>query len=175
MSTRSCIILKVRKEDIGKVMKFNAGLLPVPLGRWEDKDHEGKVWRDETGRNRCRPVEINDLYIGTYCHWDGYLSGVGDALKKRFNDYDSVLNLIIGGSCSCIENNLVRHYANRKKEKWSWIYPKQGKTQKSLVDLFNHCWCEFAYLFDESRGGWSYKTLYGKPENINKRGFKLIK
>lgn len=174
MSTRSCIILKLRKEDIGKKMKFQEGLLPVPLDKWQDKDREGNVWRDETGKNLCKPVEINNQYIGIYCHWDGYPEGVGADLKRHFKDYYSVLNLILGGSCSAIGSN-VRHYANRQGEKWEDITPKQGKYQKDLVDLFNHSWCDYAYLFDEARGEWVFKELCGKPESINKRGFKPMK
>ena len=84
MSTRSVIIVKVRKEDIGKVMKFNEGLLPKPLGKWQDKDHEGKVWRDETGKDLCKPVEIGDQFIGIYCHWDGYPSHNGAILLHHY-------------------------------------------------------------------------------------------
>ena len=174
MSTRSCIIVKVRKEDIGKEIKFNESLLPVPLDSWQEKDREGKVWRDETGKDLCQPVEIKDLYIGIYCHWDGYPSGVGADLKEHFKDYNSVLNLIVGGSCSALGSN-VRHYANRKGERWEYLVPKQGNTQKAIVNAFIHSWCEYVYLFDETRGEWVYKSLCGKPENIHKRGFKVMK
>ena len=40
MSTRSCIMLKVRKEDIGKVMKFDNTKVKVLLG---DANQDGKV------------------------------------------------------------------------------------------------------------------------------------
>jgi hypothetical protein len=176
MSTRSCIIVKVRKEDIGKEMKFNEALLPVPLDRWQDKDHEGKVWRDETGKNLCKPVKINDQYIGIYCHWDGYPEGVGAALKEHFKDYNSVLNLIIGGSCSHIDGENVRHYANRQGEKWGHLKPHQMKFKKDLINLFIDCWAEYAYLFDEEKGIWTYKTLMSASADIViKRPFKELK
>ena len=133
MSTRSFIILKVRKEDIGKVMKFNEGLLPKPLGKWQDKDHEGKVWRDETEQDKCQPVEIGNQFIGIYCHWDGYPDGVGSELVEHFKDYNSILNLILGGSCSSINGGVVRHYANRQGEEWEYLVPSQGKSQTELA------------------------------------------
>jgi len=174
MSTRSCIILKVRKEDIGKLkLKFDVSKLPVPLGKWEYKDGDGKVWRDESGKNLCRPVPINNQYIGIYCHWDGYPSGVGAALKNHFKDYDSVLNLILGGSCSAIDDS-VRHYANRVGEQWRYLAPKQGSSQKDLISYFSNAWVEYAYLYDESRG-WRYKDILGDPEKISKNGFKPMK
>ena len=161
MSTRSFIILKVRKEDIGKVMKFNEGLLPKPLDKWQDKDHEGKVWRDETGKDLCQPVEVKDQFIGVYCHWDGYLSGVGAELKTFFKDYNSVLNLILGGSCSAIDGGVVRHYANRQGEQWEYLVPSQGKSQTELARVGRSSWAEYAYVFDEDKG-WKYADLLNK-------------
>lgn len=161
MSTRSFIIVKVRKEDIGKTMKFNEGLLPKPLDNWQDKDREGNVWRDETGQNLCQPVEIKDQFIGVYCHWDGYPDGVGAELLTHFRDYNSVLNLIIGGSCSAINNGVVRHYANRQKEKWNYLVPSQGKSQTELARVGRGSWAEYAYVFDEATG-WKYANLCNK-------------
>ena len=161
MGTRSCVIIKVRKEDIGKVMKFQAKALPVKVASWVDKDSEGNVWRNETTSSKCKPVEIDSAYIGIYCHWDGYPSGVGASLLNSFHTYDEVLNLILGGSCSSINNEVIRHYANRKGEKWDWIKPMQGKTQKALVNYFDGSWAEYAYLFDEERG-WCYKPIGDK-------------
>ena len=162
MSTRSFIIVKVRKEDIGKTMKFNEGLLPKPLDKWQEKDREGKVWHDETGQNLCQPVEIKDQFIGVYCHWDGYPDGgVGDELKTHFKDYNSVLNLILGGSCSTINNGVVRHYANRQQEKWNYLVPSQGKSQTELARVGRSSWAEYAYVFDEATG-WKYADLCNK-------------
>ena len=175
MGTRSCIIVKVRKEDIGKEIKFNEQPLPAPLDKWESKDLNGKVWRDETGRDLCQPVGINSQYIGIYCHWDGYPSGIGYELKTYFKDYNSVLNLIIGGSCSSIGNGVVRHYANRQGEKWEYLLPKQGKTLKEVVTAFMRADAEYAYLYDETRGEWVYKPLYGTFEKVHKIGFKTMK
>ena len=161
MSTRSFIILKVRKEDIGKVMKFNEGLLPKPLGKWQDKDHEGKVWRDETEQDKCQPVEIGNQFIGIYCHWDGYPDGVGSELVEHFKDYNSILNLILGGSCSSINGGVVRHYANRQGEEWEYLVPSQGKSQTELARVGRSSWAEYAYSFDEATG-WKYADLCNK-------------
>ncbi len=169
MSTRSFIIVKVRKEDIGKVMKFNENLLPKPLDKWQDKDREGNVWRDETGKDLCKPVEIDNQFIGIYCHWDGYPEGVGSELATFFKDYNSVLNLILGGSCSSIDGGVVRHYANRQQEKWEYLVPSQGKSQAALAKIGRQSWAEYAYCFDEATG-WKCADLLNK--NIR---FKAMK
>jgi hypothetical protein len=171
MSTRSVIIVKVRKEDIGKKVEFNEYLLPVPLDNWDCKDPiTGEVWRKEGGKNLCEPVVFNEQYIAVYCHWDGYPSGVGAELKEHFTDYQKALNLVIGGAVSAIDSAYVRHYANRQGEKWEYLKPTQGKTQREVLKPFG--WSEYAYLFDEARGGWVYKPL---TRNHEKRGFKVMK
>lgn len=171
MSTRSVIIVKVRKEDIGKEMKFNEAMLPVALDNWDYKDPTtGEVWRKEGGENLCEPVVINEQYLAVYCHWDGYPSGVGAVLKEKFLDYHSALNLVIGGACSALDSAYVRHYANRQGEKWEYIKPTQGKTQKEVLKPFT--WSEYAYLFDEARGGWVYKPLTFREND--KTGFKAM-
>lgn len=168
MGTRSCVMIKVRPSDVGKTLKFDESKLPVKLGNWECKDFNGKVYRDETGKDLCKPVTLEGDYIGVYCHWDGYPhGGVGDALKEAFNDYDKAMSLIIGGSCSAITEENVVHYANRNIEKWEHIKPLQGKTQKSIYDRCG--WAEYAYLYDEARGGWVYKDLC--RNGSDKRGF----
>ena len=160
MGTRSCIIIKVRREDIGKKRKFSEKALPITLDEWVDINSQGEVYCSQIGKDTTTPVEIKDQYIGIYCHWDGYPEGVGEALKEKFTDYDSVLNLIVGGWCSFISLDKVRHYANRKGMEWDEIKPNQGKTQKEVLD--NYSWLEYAYLFDEERGGWLYKKFYAK-------------
>jgi hypothetical protein len=174
MATRSCVIIKVRPEDIGKMFKFDTNKLPkgVKLDDWLHKDLDGKVWRDEAGEERSKRVKLQNVYIGIYCHNDGYINGgVGDSLKAKFNDYEAARNLIVGGFCSVIEDDRVRHYANRGKpdqrlicDAWNDIKPVQGRSQ---VDVYRHIDCEHVYLFDETRGGWLHKKAYN-----SKAGFK---
>lgn len=169
MATRSCVIIKVRPEDIGKMLKFDEKKLPngVKLDQWVYKDSDGSIWRDETGDEHSDSVKLQNAYIGIYCHWDGYIKGgVGDSLKAKFNSYDEVMNLIVGGFCSAIEDDRVRHYANRGKpdqrliyDAWNDIKPVQGGSQ---VDVYRHINCEHVYLFDETRGGWLHKSVFSK-------------
>ena len=151
MSTRSCIILKVRKEDMGKTLGFRKSELPVRLGEWT---------RDE-GKEISKPVKIDREFIGIYCHWDGYPEGVGAALKDKFTDYKQVLNLVLGGDCSSIEKEGVVHYANREGEEWVNIYPRQCDTVAEVEDIFHGADAEYAYLFDGDTCEWSYKPLDG--------------
>ena len=116
MSTRSNIIVKVRKEDIGKYVMFSKKRLGVELSDWD-------IYGDTSEKEKAVPVKLRKNYIGVYCHCDGYPDGLGKVLLEKFNSYDSVLNLVAGGSCSSVWFDMVRRYANRKGEAWKHIQP----------------------------------------------------
>ena len=142
MSTNSTIIIKINRSDYNKVKKFSKEKLPVPLEEWDE-------WGDEVDVEKSKSVKITGEYLAIYCHWDGDESGVGAALKKCFNGYDITLNLILGGFCSLIEDSRVRHYANRKGEKWEHIKPVNGNTIGSILnDIPN----SYVYLYDVDNG-----------------------
>ena len=146
MSTPSRIIIKLRKEDIGRKIKFDPNKLPLPLGNWIYKNQNGRVWRDERDKEKSREITLKGEYIGIYCHWDGYIEGVGEVLKNCFNDYETALNLIAGGWLSGICSGEVNHYANRMGWKWSDIKPLQG----SLNYLRENIYGQHEYIFDDN-------------------------
>lgn len=139
MSTRSNIIIKVKPEDIGKTISFDKKKLPHPveLSDWDEGQKSDEF---------SEPVKIEKDYLCIYCHWDGYPSGIGAALLENFNDYDSVLNLIAGGSCSYVETKSVKHYANRLGEEWKYLKPKQANQPEPYS-----CWTEYAYIFEDGK------------------------
>ena len=145
MSTRSAIIIKVKKEDLGTTKEFDNSKLT--LRKWEG---------DKDAVELCKPVKIKHNYAGIYCHFDGYPDGVGMVLKKSFSDYDKLLNLIVGGDCSYIEDKAAKRYANRDGEKWDYLQPKQGDTAESVINAIDD---EYAYVFED--GKWTC-THYGE-------------
>ena len=147
MSTPSKIILKIKEEDIGKKIKFDVNKLPIKLKSWKIYNTiTNKLYLDESCREKSKEITLNGTYIGIYCHWDGDL--VGDALKKHFSNYEDVLNLIAGGFCSEIGENEIRHYANRKGEKWKYIKPIQCCSFKEMkVEIYGY----YTYLFANNK------------------------
>lgn len=139
MSTTSSIIVKVRNSDKGKVMKFDETKVKV------------LDWGGQTCEDQCADVKIEKDYIGIYCHWDGYVEGVGKSLKKGFNTYDKALNLVLGGDCSAIHGEDIIHYANRNYESWNAINPTQGD---SVEEVDGQIDSEYVYLFDEDKEDW---------------------
>ena len=140
MATRSCIIVKVRNSDIGTTQKYSDEKSKAPANDWGGD-----------GVDLCEDVKIEKPYMGVYCHWDGYPSGVGAALKVFADTYERALNLVLGGSISNVEEDEFTHYANRDGEVWNHIEPIQGDT---AIDVNAEVDEDYAYLFDENNGGW---------------------
>ena len=117
MSTHCMIWVKVNEEDFGKTMTCDVNKLPNPIVE---------------NRYPCLPYTIhpkpldNVLYLGIYCHFDGYPSGVGAELRKKFTTYESVLNLILLGGLSFLIDN-VKAYHNWRNENLQ-IAKVQGDT-----------------------------------------------
>lgn len=145
MSTRSSIIIKVNKEDLGTTKVFDKSKIKF-LDEWDECNNV----------ELCKPVTIKHKYIGIYCHFDGYPSGVGSTLMSKYSDYDKLLNLIVGGDCSYIYDDVVKRYANRAGEKWDYLQPKQGDTVESVINAIEN---EYAYVFED--GKWTC-TNYGE-------------
>lgn len=161
MSTRCNIILQVKKEDLGKTIKFDATKLPTPLEDWT-------AYRNEVGENLCQEVTLEKSFIGIYCHSDGYPDGVGKVLLDKYADYDTILNLIAGGFCSFVWFDGVRHYANRIGENWSDIKPIQSDKPVTVCG-----WTEYAYVFKNNK--WHFSEVgFDKDDNDKIGRLKLL-
>jgi hypothetical protein len=141
MSTRSCIIVRVKDEDLGKIKKFRPTFLPTVQASWSSYNEEDV--NDKSGK-----ITLNTPYIGIYCHNDGYIEGVGNALKEKYNDYKTALNLVLGGDCSFVSLDGVRRYATRNGEKWECVKPTRGINPKCVSDNIDY---EYCYLFENGK------------------------
>lgn len=81
MSTRSNIAIILKEEDKAQVF--------AELNK-----------RLEEAGDRFRYGVDNGNVLQIYCHYDGYLSGVGQDLINDFNSYDKALKLILEGDRS---------------------------------------------------------------------------
>lgn len=123
MATRSTIVLKVRKEDIGKTLKFNSTKLP-----------HGKTYTNEFPFGE---VTIKGEYMEIYHHWDGYIEGVGHTLLTEFGDYDSVLNLLLMGDMSSINGNeVVSYHGWRNEDVPPRFYDEEPKVKEEYKYVF---------------------------------------
>lgn len=59
-----------------------------------------------------------------YCHWDGYISGVGKLLKTYYTDLSNIEKLIKLGDIS----SLRKYTEPRKDEEHSFLHPQEDVT-----------------------------------------------
>ena len=133
MSTRCSILIEIPDDLIGQTLKY------------QRQDNEFN-WNKNI--DKTEPVKITKKYLGIYCHHDGYPNGVGSELVNRYDNFNSALNLILGGDCSSIFQSYVR-YATRETEDWKWIQPKQSDTIKIVSGD-----SEYLYLYKPQYNQW---------------------
>lgn len=97
MPTRSEIFVRVKPEDFGRVIKCDPSLLKNPLTSTNYPCKEFTIPSNP---------ENGVLYLGIYCHFDGYFDGVGAELHEKFNTYEEALNLVSLGDCSFIVGSI---------------------------------------------------------------------
>lgn len=112
-------------------------------------------------------LKDGDTYKSIYCHFDGYLEGVGDILLKNYNTPKKVRDLISMGDASSLGINLNGStFYHRDQEKYD---REEELVIRESPDLKDHnavkdSWEEYYYLFENGR--WSEKNT---PEwNNNK-------
>lgn len=90
-----------------------------------------------------------------YCHFDGYLSGVGLCLLHHWNTRDKVISLISQGEISDLANTLEESvfYARDRGE------PLKFNTSPSLEE--HPLQQEYAYVFTKE-GFWVFECRFGK-------------
>ncbi len=77
-------------------------------------------------------VEVDGKVKSIYCHWDGYLDGVGRALRDSFGTQELAEAVVALGDCSSIAEatnieNIVAYHRN-KSEDWADVKPRTYST-----------------------------------------------
>jgi hypothetical protein len=125
-------------------------------------------------------VEYDGSITAVYCHWDGYLEGVGATLVKHYNDTYKLLDLLELGDISSLGEELgVKHpfschMTNLSPQAYDDAYGKMttayGRDRsencpaKDFADATafrsHYSDCDFFYLYDGKE--WTYAER-GRP------------
>jgi acid phosphatase class B len=108
-------------------------------------------------------VKVKDGYNAIYCHWDGYIDGVGKNLYNNFKTLKEVNNLIGGGDVSSIDEKGIVSYYNDDASNTIFC-----SDYDELVENAKNCGAEYLYIF--SGNTWNYVKLfsdYQKPEKLS--------
>lgn len=107
-----------------------------------------------------------------YCHWDGYLEGVGQTLADHYSDPAKVTELINLGDLSSLLPDTISSIAYGRNKGETDTEAKEFKTVEELIQYGNEAGAEFIYLFGDAEG-WNYyepNTRFKKikPSNLVK-------
>ena len=117
MSTRSTISVKIPTKMIGKVYENIHG-------------HQ---------------VYLGGEYMVIYCHFDGYLDGVGEILQCYYDSFEKAFELILGGDISSIAESLEGcDYYVRRGESWENNKPAFSDKPPKRVE-------EYLYIFESGK------------------------
>lgn len=101
-----------------------------------------------------------------YCHFDGYLNGVGLVLSEHYQDKSKVEELLNLGNLSILDKEIGNQQNfNKRHDGWTLSYGRdrgeegqEAQTFPSVREWLSDClelWVEYAYLYEEG-SGWSY-------------------
>lgn len=89
-----------------------------------------------------------------YCHYDGYLSGVGSTLLENYIAEEEVRELIGGGDLSQLGGGVKQstYYARDRGEDFPSVMPAQEPNRKTFATDAKG---EYLYLFSTAFGSWA--------------------
>ena len=98
-------------------------------------------------------LDNGSVYTSIYCHWDGYLSGVGRTLLENYTDINDVEELLELGDLSTLGYWITecKPFAKETNE-----FAKDFSSLQNLITYFHNSDCEYLYIFNGY--GWEYKT-----------------
>lgn len=99
-----------------------------------------------------------------YCHFDGYIEGVGLALIEDHNDVNKAHSLVSGGACRSILNRVVdgprevvRFYPTEGHRPLAGLEAKWSKDRKTYKQDGAEQYEEYQYLWDSRKACWLWR------------------
>lgn len=133
--------------------------------------NEDKSLLTESTRSRIGIMDKNGKIKSIYCHFDGYLQGVGQILKKYYKDPQKVKQLIDLGDISILDKEIgtkhdfnnppkdeVTAYGRDRGEKN--VKPKIDKDFDEFIKTTDSSDGEYGYIFDLKDKKWKYFKMY---------------
>jgi hypothetical protein len=126
-------------------------------------------------------IKLEDKILSIYCHYDGYLEGVGNTLKNHYQDPAKIQSLMYLGDLSVLGPEIgdkqdFNDYNSQNKE-WCLAYGRdrgetgieadEFKDVDSLLNYVKDSDQEYLYLYDN---GWKYLDLY----QVEKSGWQTL-
>lgn len=115
-------------------------------------------------RSRIGFETASGAVMHIYCHFDGYLEGVGKALVEEHNDVDKAYALVNGGACRSILNRVVdgpREIQRFSPTEGSGFVPVWSKNRQLYKQDAVNYYEEYQYLWDSRQACWLWRKVSG--------------
>lgn len=94
-------------------------------------------------------------YLAIYCHWDGYLDGVGKGLLKHAQTTEEAMKLVQEGDHVSIMETGTESFRSRGEET---IEPTKILLADELTSFAEEeCGAKYLYIFDEKTERWLFR------------------
>ena len=107
----------------------------------------------------------NDVGITyVYCHFDGYLDGVGKTLVENYDTEDKVRDLLEKGDMSSLGDSIDTCDFYNEDDSKAFTFTGHGEGLKDVY--YKHgqnSWADYIYLFED--GEWYYTLMRADLEN----------
>ena len=97
--------------------------------------------------------DVGITYV--YCHFDGYLDGVGITLVKNYDTEDKVNDILKNGDMSSLGDSIDTCDFYNEPDSEAFTLTGHGEGLKD--EYYKHgqnCWADYVYLFED--GKWYY-------------------
>ena len=125
-------------------------------------------------RSRIGFETASGAVMHIYCHFDGYIEGVGLALIEEHNDVNKAHSLVSGGACRSILNRdmdgpreVVRfsptegHRPGPLVPRTEGLEAKWSKDRKTYKQDGAEWYEEYQYLWDNRKACWLWRKVSG--------------
>ncbi len=97
-------------------------------------------------------AQRDGYFESIYCHWDGYLDGVGKTLLEHYTDQTKLHALLALGDRSSLDEGLTPGYRDARGE--TGVNAQRATTLDDLFHQADGSGAEFVYVFVD--GVWLY-------------------
>lgn len=104
-------------------------------------------------------VDSDQAIVATYCHYDGYLSGVGLTLLKQYNDSERAFVAADSGYMSSLPGEFAKF---DEEEHANSDDPEYFEDDWDFLHSLDNYSAEFGYLFKD--GQWFYAVTKEVPQ-----------
>lgn len=117
-------------------------------------------------RSRISKVDVDGYIRSIYCHFDGYIDGVGKTLIDNYNTVNSIDKLFELGDLSALDDTLETTKAYHRDFYEDLKKPLLFRNKENLINYFCESDCDYLYLFDTDNKWYVFTRKLGKFEPV---------